>query len=142
MQSLGRPTGDVTRMQFLHSNRGPFQNAWDLFVLVEWINTAGDFFSYSTNSHQYKKQLQQNFSIELLPHHEYIPLEAYLPNADHECARTQHCLAAVKFNGRDSYSESRILKVGIFSSLSAPVGSEGKRGALSSLRLSLIAHSL
>ena len=34
-------------------------------------------------------------------------------------ARAQHCLAAVKFNGRDSYSESRILKVGIFPSLSA-----------------------
>ena len=132
-------------MQFLHSNRGPFQNAWDLFVLVGWINTAGDFFSYSTNSHQYKKQLQQNFSIELLPHHEYIPLEAYLPNADHECARTQHCLAAVKFNGRDSYSESRILKVGIFPGLSVVERErerQGEGGVLSSLRLSLIAHSL
>ena len=35
-------------------------------------------------------------------------------------AHTQHCVAAaVNFNGRDSYSESRILKVGIFPGLSA-----------------------
>ena len=42
-------------------------------------------------------------------------------------ARTQQCLAAVKFNDRDSYSESRILKVGIFPGLSAVEG-EGEAG--------------
>ena len=52
-------------------------------------------------------------------------------------ARSIQCLAAVKFNGRDSYLESRMLKVGIFPSLSAPVGSEGKREQWSTFLLEI-----
>ena len=44
-------------------------------------------------------------------------------------AHTQHCVAAaVNFNGRDSYSESRILKVGIFPGLSAMEREGGQGG--------------
>ena len=85
---------------------------------------------------------QQNFNGEL----QTPPMQPFIPSPISILhtfkmrtmnARSIQCLAAVKFNGRDSYLESRMLKVGIFPSLSAPVGSEGKREQWSTFLLEI-----
>ena len=83
---------------------------------------------------------QQNFNGEL----QTPPMQPFIPFPNKHTfkmrtmnARSIQCLAAVKFNGRDSYLESRMLKVGIFPSLSAPVGSEGKREQWSTFLLEI-----